>query len=248
MASDGNFQNLIIDEANLSGISYGIPSGKLSEGQTYYWKVRASRGGQTSDWSPYWSFQTSGTSPPPPPPEPGTGTIVVNATLDDVSWTGGVNYTVSGPQSYSGSSVTQSFTNVPTGSYTVGYSSGGPTGATFSDITPASTQTLSSGGTITFTLNFHAQPRGTVTVNATLNGEPWEGAVGYTVSGPYMDSSSSVPGSFSGCPAGSYTVTYTSGGPPQSLLDNITPSPTQTLSAGGTVTFTLNFTFQSGLQ
>ena len=241
VASDGNFQNLIIDEANLGGVSYGIPSGKLSEGQTYYWKVRASRGGQTSDWSPYWSFQTPGTSPTPPPPEPGTGTIVVNATLDDVSWTGGVNYTVSGPQSYSGSSATQSFSNVPTGSYTVGYSSGGPTGATFSDITPTSTQTLSSGGTITFTLNFQTEGTTAIRVQANLDGSSWTGNVNYTITGPQGYSGSSVSGTFSNVPGGVYTVGYNSGGPAGATLASITPQPTQTIVAGHTTTFTLNF-------
>ena len=57
VANDNNFQNLVIDAANLAGVSYSIPSDKLSELQTYYWKVRASKDNQTSVWSPYWSFQ-----------------------------------------------------------------------------------------------------------------------------------------------------------------------------------------------
>ena len=133
------------------------------------------------------------------------------------------------------------FGNLPLGTYTLTYYSGGPTGATLASITPAVTQSLPSGGTITFTLNFHAQPTGTVIVNATLNGSPWEGAASYNVAGPYMDASSTVPDTVSSCPAGSYTIIYTAGGPPSSMLDNISPSPTQTLSPGGTITFTLNF-------
>jgi hypothetical protein len=48
---------------------------------------------------------------------------------------------------------------MPTGSYTLSYLSGGPSGATFTGITPSATQTLSGGGTITFTMNFTALPK-----------------------------------------------------------------------------------------
>ena len=246
VASDSSFQNLIIDEANLGGISYGIPSDRLSEAQTYYWKMRASRGGQTSDWSPYWSFETPGTSPPPPPPpEPGAGTIVVDATLDGASWTGEINYTISGPQSYSGSSATQSFGNVSTGSYTVGYSSGGPAGATFSDIVPTSTQTLSSGGTITFTLNFQTEAVTAIKIKATLDGSPWTGNVDYTITGPQGYSGSSVSETFSNVPGGTYTVGYNSGGPSGATLASISPQPKQTIVAGHTTVFTLKFHSES---
>jgi hypothetical protein len=56
-----------------------------------------------------------------------------------------------------------------------------------------------------------------------------------------------VPNSFTGCPAGSYSVDYKSGGPSSPVLggtivlDGITPSSRQDLSPGGTITFTLNF-------
>ncbi len=241
ISEHGNFQDLIIDESNLASPSYTVPSGKLGEGQTYYWKVNASKGGQTSGWTAAWAFQTPGSSPPPPPPEPGVGTIVVNATLDGTSWTGGVNYTVSGPQTYSGSSVTQSFSNVPTGSYTLGYSSGGPAGATFSDIAPVSTQSLSDGGTITFTLNFETAGTTALKVNATLDGASWTGKVNYTITGPQGYSGSSVAQTFSNIAAGSYTVGYNSGGPSGATLASITPQPTQSVVSGHTTTFTLNF-------
>ena len=90
-------------------------------------------------------------------------------------------------------------------------------------------------------MNFHSQLTGTVQVNATVNGAPWSGAVKYTLAGPYVDSSHNVPDSFTGCPGGSYTLSYTSGGPEQTILEGITPSPTQNLSTGGTITFTMNF-------
>jgi hypothetical protein len=47
-----------------------------------------------------------------------------------------------------------STSNVPTGSYTLSYGSGGPTGNAPSSITPSATQTLNANSTITFTMNF----------------------------------------------------------------------------------------------
>ena len=232
VATDSNLQDLIIDVANLTAPSYSVPEGKLAGGQTYYWRVNASEGGQTSGWSSSWSFQTQA---------PSTGNIMVNATFDGASWTGGVNYTISGPQTYSGSSAAESFSNVPIGSYTVGYSSGGPDGATLSDITPNSTQTLSAGGTITFTLNFQTKAVTALRVEATLDGDSWTGRVKYTITGPQGYSGSSVSETFSDVPAGSYTVGYNSGGPGGATLASISPHPRQSVVAGHTATFTLNF-------
>jgi len=236
VASDSGFQNLIIDASDLSSPSYTIPSGKLTDSQTYYWRVSASKAGHTSDWSTLWSFQTP----------TGPGTISVQATLDGSPWSGVVSYTMHGPdEQASYSSVPESFSNMPAGIYTLTYTSGGLEGATLSSISPTPTQTLSPGGTITFTLNFHSQPAGTVMVEATLDGTPWSGHVRYTIEGSVTDSSYSVPDSFGSLPLGTYTVSYTSGGPSGATLASITPSPTQTLSSGGAITFTLNFHSQS---
>ena len=87
-------------------------------------------------------------------PTPTTGIINVNVTLNGSSWSGPVNYTITGPtQTISGTS-TLSYSNLSSGSYTIYYNSGGPGGATLASITPSATQTLTSGGVITFTLNF----------------------------------------------------------------------------------------------
>ena len=179
-----------------------------------------------------------------------TGSIMVNATLDGSPWrtaigSGSINYTIHGPRTDSSTSVPDTFSSLPPGTYTI-MCSGGPTGATLASITPSSSQNLPPNGTISFTLNFHRQAAGTVLVNATLNGSPWQGDVVYYVAGPYMDTSRSVPGRFTNCPAGTYTVTYSSGGPHQSRLTSITPS-TQNLPPGGTIVFILNFTFQGGV-
>ena len=86
-----------------------------------------------------------------------TGTLNVQATLDGVAWpssgTGAVSYTLTGPGTAptGTTSVPKSFT-VDAGAWTCAYVSGGP--GEFVDITTAATQTLVSGQSITFTLNF----------------------------------------------------------------------------------------------
>ena len=65
----------------------------------------------------------------------------------------------------------------------------------------------------------------------------------YTLTGPGATAptvidGTKVPDSFSG-DAGNWTCAYASGGP--GAFVNITPDPTQEVSAGGTITFTLNF-------
>ncbi len=234
LSTDSSFQNLVIDQSGISSPSYTIPSGELSEGQTYYWKVNASKDNQVSEWSSAWSFQTPGAAPQ-------VGTIVVQATLDGSPWTGNVSYSISGAETYSGASVNQTFSNVPVGSYTLGYSSGGPSAAALSNITPGATQTLSTGGTITFTLNFATTGISGLQVQATLDGVAWTGNVNYTITGPQGYSGTSVSQTFSNLTAGNYTVGYNSGGPAGATLGSISPQPTQAVTSGTTATFTLNF-------
>jgi hypothetical protein len=84
---------------------------------------------------------------------------------------------------------------------------------------------------------------GTIEVDATLDGSPWTGPVNYTltpdsgspVSGTSVDDTFTVD-------AGNWTCAYVSGGPAGAHFIDITPEPpTQELSAGGTIGFTLNF-------
>ena len=178
VASDGNFQNLIIDASGLGAPSYTVPSGKLNSDQAYYWRVNASKADRISEWATYWSFKTPGPTPPPT-----AGTIVVNGILEGSPWSGQLNYVITGPEAQSGSSAPQTFSNLGEGTYSLTYSSGGPGGATLVSITPSPTQTLSADGTITFTLNFEVQPSSSIAVSATLDGSPWSGTVRYSIKG-----------------------------------------------------------------
>ena len=84
---------------------------------------------------------------------------------------------------------------------------------------------------------------GTIEVDATLDGDPWSGAVDYTLTPGTGSpiSGTDVPGSHS-ADAGSWTCSYDGGGPPDGAeFVGIAPSETQELSGGGTITFTLNF-------
>lgn len=80
----------------------------------------------------------------------------------------------------------------------------------------------------------------TIEVKATLDGVPWTGAVSYTLTptSGTATSGSTVDKSFT-VEAGNWTCVYVTGGP--GAFVNITPSATQTLAAGETKTFTLNF-------
>ena len=89
----------------------------------------------------------------------------------------------------------------------------------------------------------------TIEVKATLDGSSWSGAVQYTLTGPGAASpitGTNVSDTFTVDP-GSWTCAYVSGGPPAAYFVNITPNPTQSVSAGGTITFTLNFETPIGI-
>ena len=236
VASDNNFQNLALDANNIGDLSYTVPSGKLNGDTWYYWKVLARQGNQVSNWTAPWSFRTpSGVSPST------TGTVRVSATLNNSPWTGSVNYRVSGPFSDTDNSVPWDFKSVPIGAYTVTYNYGGPTGASLTSITPQPTLELDPGSTVHFVLNFQSQTSSNIQVIATLNGMPWSGNVAYSITGPFKDADVIVPKTFGNLPSGTYTLTYNSGGPSGAMLSSISPSPTQTLAANGSIVYTLNF-------
>lgn len=106
------------------------------------------------------------------------------------------------------------------------------------DNAPDSPQTITLTGNGTA-----AQPStGTVNVNATLNGAPLPAGTNifeYTLSGPSTYSGEAAY-SFSVTP-GTYSVAF-SGVPSYLTLASVTPSSSQSVAAGGAVSFTLNFT------
>jgi hypothetical protein len=175
------------------------------------------------------------------------GTIYINAVLDGQPWetamgSGTISYSLSGPAYYADNSIPNNYSSMPTGSYTLNYNSGGPTGAVLTGISPSPNQTLKAGGAITYTLSFSSQQKGTVNVNATINGEPWKGDLNYVLNGPYVESGSRVPRSFDNAPSGEYSVEYTNGGPPQSRFLRVVSSSLY-LPAGGKINFTIEFEF-----
>ncbi|MBI3934111.1 MAG: hypothetical protein HY316_05420, partial [Acidobacteria bacterium] len=87
-------------------------------------------------------------------PQTATGTAQVRAMVGNFPWSGTLNYRLEGPALFSGTQASESITGVPIGTYAAIHLSGGPAGATFSNITPSNAQALSPGGTIDYTFNF----------------------------------------------------------------------------------------------
>jgi len=85
---------------------------------------------------------------------------------------------------------------------------------------------------------------GTIVVQATLCGAPWQGAVNYALllggGGSPVDGTA-VPTTHSGVAVGTWTCDYVSGGPGGAFLNSIKPTASQSLAAGGTITFTFDF-------
>jgi len=235
VASDVNFQELVIDAPNLSIVNYTVPSDKLAASTQYYWRVQPTTAGRLADWTVARSFRTPGAAPA------SGGSIRVTATLDGVAWNGPLNFRISGPHTDSENTVPWSFNSVPEGSYTITYNFGGPQGASLSDITPAPALQLAAGGSAYFTLNFHTTSSSQVKISATLDGVDWSGDVNYSIYGAYKDIDTYVPHTFISTPPGSYTVAYNSGGPQGAVFSGISPSASQTLSADGQIEFKLNF-------
>ena len=86
---------------------------------------------------------------------------------------------------------------------------------------------------------------GEIEVKATLCDAPWEGNVTYTLTGPGAIAApitgTNVSALFDNVECGNWTCEYVSGGPDGAFLESITPSPTQEVTNGEIITFTLNF-------
>ncbi len=249
VSPEASFKVLTVNATNVTNLLYPVSPGTLNNGSTYFWRVRALRGGEASQWTSAAYFLTSGSIPPTPPPAT-PGIIRVEAVLDGSSWNGPLNYSISGSSGSTGYSVPYSHGNASEGTYTVTYYSGGPAGASLSAVSPGPTQVLSAGAGVTFTFIFRSgSVSGSAFINATLNGAPWSGPLSYTVThytinGPAEKTGHSVPATVSSLPSGNVQLTYNSGGPEGAALSGITPSAQQTLGTGGTVSFTLNFVHQ----
>ncbi len=83
---------------------------------------------------------------------------------------------------------------------------------------------------------------GNIQINATFNGAPWAGTVYYNLTGPESYTGGTAPNTYYNTAPGSYTLAYAQSGPFSATFTGVTPSATQSLSAGATVTYTLNFT------
>ncbi len=236
VASDSNFQKLVIDANNLGDSSYKIPTDELDDNTWYYWKVLVKKGNTASDWTTAWRFQTPSDMDPKD-----IGNVRVEATVDGKPWSGSLNYQITGPFSDTDNSVPWNFGGVPSGMYTITYNYGGPDGATLTDITPGPSQELTGGGTIKFTLNYQTQTNAAIKVKATINGVNWTGNLRYVISGPVQSSKTEVPKTIGNLPPGTYTLDYKTGGPSGAVLAGISPSASQHLAKGGTIEYTLNF-------
>ena len=83
---------------------------------------------------------------------------------------------------------------------------------------------------------------GNIQINATFNGAPWTGGVYYNLTGPESYTGGTAPNTYYNTAPGAYTVAYAqAGGPFSATFTGVTPSATQTLTAGATLTYTLNF-------
>ncbi|MBI5530608.1 MAG: hypothetical protein HY918_03855 [Candidatus Doudnabacteria bacterium] len=184
---------------------------------------------------------------------PAPGTINVRYTIDGVAQSANqtINYAISGPTAVASGNYTvngtSSHTSRNAGSYTFTYNSGVPAGKVFSSVTPAVTQTLSGGSSITYTINFVTPATGTINVRYTVDGvaQSANQVINYAISGPTPVASANYTvnntSSYTLRNAGSYTFTYTAGAPAGKTFSSITPSATQTLVGGSSITYTINF-------
>jgi uncharacterized repeat protein (TIGR01451 family) len=219
----------------------------VTTGTSYSYFIQASNGVTTTN-----SNTQSATAPTC------TGSITVNATLDGSAWTGAVSYTLLGPSTVNGASVNQTFTNQTPGSWTLSYNSGGPGGASFSNITPSATQSFGAGGSLTFSLNFLTSSSGLTVIKSgsgsgTVTSAPAGINCGGTCSATFNNgtnvtlTAAAAGGSnftsWSGCDSTSgviCNVTINSGRSVTAQFD--LPAPTVTVSVPATAPINTNFT------
>ncbi len=159
--------------------------------------------------------------------------IEVKATLNGTPWMGDVSFEFQGPEPIPPRTnvPVNDIVGVPVGDYTVMNVSGGPRGASFRGIAPASTQRIESGNwTITFTLEFVGGPSVTtdppVSVSATgavltgsvnPNGSPTDAWLEYSLSSDFA-----APVTFGSQNVGSGTSPLALSFAPANLFTNTT--------------------------
>jgi hypothetical protein len=176
-----------------------------------------------------------------------SGTVSLSSSTINVGQTA----TASAPSGFSGGNFTSSNASVATvsGSTITGVSAGTTniSGTGWSHSSGATNCTLSSSA---LTVNNAPPTTGTINVRYSVDGSSPSGSVNinYGIAGPspVVSGSYAVSGSSShpNSQPGSYTLTYNSGGPANALIDPntpITPSVTQSLTAGSSITYTFNF-------
>jgi alpha-tubulin suppressor-like RCC1 family protein len=80
VATTSTFTTKLVDTDNITGLYYDITGGLLNWSKTYYWRVRAHKGGDTSSWSAYRTFKTS-VGPPPDAPSNLTATATTSTRI-----------------------------------------------------------------------------------------------------------------------------------------------------------------------
>jgi hypothetical protein len=85
-------------------------------------------------------------------------------------------------------------------------------------------------------------PPKTILTLGTLDAQPWSGLVNYNIAGAGgIIIGQAVPGSTPNLPQGQYTLIYNGGGPVNSVLNGISPSSSQILTATGHLVFSMDF-------
>ena len=168
------------------------------------------------------------------------GTIIVKATLDGQEVSApALSYQLTGPSSFAGASVPQTFNNAGVGTYTLIYISGGPNGGLPPPTVRVPALPVASGQTTTFYLDFGSPKTCNIDVKAACEGNNSTGSVAYRLMGPNSFDGTYTPYSFTSVPVGLYYLGYVAGGP--GTIQNISPSNPQNCFADQTMTFTMNF-------
>ena len=242
--SDGNwYQGWYDDEESLGiKIDYAVDSGLLGFG---FWALGYEGSKSSKTWEAIWDMteEKKGTLSSSPPSAPQNLTATAGDSQIALTWqvpssNGGASIT--NYKIYRGtSSNNETYLTEVSGSTTTYTDTGLTNGTTYYYKVTA----VNSVGESGFSNEVSKTPTapGIVNVKATLDGQPWEGSLNYSVTGPNNKNGPIVPYTFSDMAVGDYILNYASGGPSDATLSSITPSATQTLSPNGSITFTLNF-------